>query len=179
LAVVAVGTPLAVLSLRRAERRAVEKLLQSHVFGACANRLSGQAGQRFEGLKLLAEAAAIRPDPVIRDEAVACLALTDLRVIRQWEGHPHIDSGVAFDPRLKRYARSDNDGNVTLRHVADDVEALRLPTAEPGGRADLAFSPDGRFLAATHISGSSGSCARRARRNGSGSAERTSTVSES
>src|SRR5262249_33471919 len=111
----------------QAERRAVERLWQSYLVGARATRLSGQAGQRFDGLNLLAGAAKIPPAPAPGDEAIACLPLADLRVIRQWEEHPHADSGVAFDPRLERYARSDNDGNITVRRVADGVEALRLP----------------------------------------------------
>ena len=44
------------------------------------------------------------------------------------------------------------DGNVSLRRVADDSELLRLPAPAPRSPAGhLAFSPDGRFLAASHV----------------------------
>ena len=37
-----------------------------------------------------------------------------------------------FDARLERYARSDGDGNVSVRRVADDSEILRLPRPDLG-----------------------------------------------
>src|SRR5262249_51037473 len=60
-------------------------------------------------------------------------------------------NGVAFDARFARYARSDVDGNITVRLVADDREVLRLPMPESPGPADVAFGPDGRFLACTQL----------------------------
>jgi eukaryotic-like serine/threonine-protein kinase len=157
--VVAVGAPVAVVSLRRqrdqarlAEQSATAKLWQSHLDRARANRLSGRAGQRFESLRSLALAASIRPAPELRDEAIACLALTDLNTLREWEGYPHLNTGLDFDARLERYARSDADGNISVRSVDDDSEILRLPAPAPRSPAGrLAFSPDGRFLAATYI----------------------------
>ena len=137
---------------RRAELGAVEKLWQSYLDRARANRLSGRAGQRFDSLESLARAAEIRPAPELRDEAIACLALADLRIVREWDGYPDLNTGVDFDARLERYARSDGDGNVSVRRVADDSEILRLPAPEPRSPAGhLTFSPDGRFLAAAHI----------------------------
>ena len=137
---------------RQAESEAIEKLWQSHLDRARANRLSGRAGQRFDSLESLAEAAKIRPTPELRDEAIACLALTDLRIVREWDGYPDLNTGVDFDARLERYARSDADGNISVRRVADDSEILRLPAPGPRSPAGrLVFSPDGRFLAATHI----------------------------
>src|SRR5262249_24793365 len=68
LAVVAVGAPAAVLSLRHdrdlaraAEKRSVDQLRASYVSGARATRRSGREGRRFESLKLLEQATGIRP----------------------------------------------------------------------------------------------------------------------
>jgi WD40 repeat protein/tRNA A-37 threonylcarbamoyl transferase component Bud32 len=159
LLVVAIGAPLAVVSLsrqrdqaRRAELGAVEKLWRSYLDRARASRLSGRAGQRFDSLEALARAAEIRPTPELRDEAIACLALTDLRIVRQWDGYPALNTGVDFDARLERYARSDGDGNGSVRRVADDWEIQCLPAPEPRSPAGhITFSPDGRFVAVAHI----------------------------
>ena len=73
--------------IRQAERKTQETLLQALIEQARATRFSRQAGQRFESLKALQRAAAItrdlnlppeRLDP-IRDSAIACFALPDLR----------------------------------------------------------------------------------------------------
>jgi WD40 repeat protein/tRNA A-37 threonylcarbamoyl transferase component Bud32 len=158
LAVLAVGAPLAVVSMRHqrdlavaAKKLADEKLWEASLAGARATRLVGQAGQRFESLKLLAQAAEIRPDPALRDEAIACLALADLRVVRQWPADPRPDVQAAFDPRLELYARGDDEGHVIVRRGADGAEVLRLTAADIPGFAAAIFSPDGRFLAATHF----------------------------
>src|SRR5262249_17081989 len=110
-------------------------------------RWSGRAGRRFAGLDAVAKAVAIRPGPDLRDEAIACMALTDLRILPGWETdrrHPW----TAFDPALERYAVCIDDarGNITVRLVADHREVLRL--SGPGDPAEyFRFSPDGRYLA--------------------------------
>ncbi|WP_148595897.1 serine/threonine-protein kinase [Aquisphaera giovannonii] len=158
LAVIAVGAPLAALSWRHqrdlardAARDATEKLWRSYLNEAHATRLGGREGRRTEALDLLARAAAIRPSGELRDEAIACLAVADLRVQREWEGLPVLNTGINFDPELARYARSDARGTVSVRRVADDAELLSLPAPEPPAPATaLSFSPDGRHLAAIH-----------------------------
>ena len=87
-------------------------------------RTSGQVGQRFTGLESLQKAAeGARSLGVLdeyalalRTEAVACLALTDLRVAGEWEAPArwgqHWAPPVAFDARLERYACADPLGSV-------------------------------------------------------------------
>jgi WD40 repeat protein len=133
---------------RASERNAREALWKSSLQQARAERRSGQVGQRFAGLEALSRAAAIRPALELPNEAVACLALPDLRLQRQWEGNPLVDVGLTFDATLERYARVD-EGVITVRQVADDRELFTLPS--PGARAafsTLRFSEGGRFLAA-------------------------------
>ena len=66
-----------------------------------------------------------------------------------WEGRPHGTKGVAFDESLSRYARSDGQGNISVRSVEDDKEIVRLPN--PGHPAwVLQFNHDATLLAAKH-----------------------------
>ncbi len=141
-------------------RRAKHRLLEARLAQARASRHGRQAGQRFDSWKALAEASALARELglgeeqllQLRDEAVACLALSDLRPVREWQGWPPgSSSGLAFDGGLRHYARSDGQGNVSVRRVADDRELVPLPGDGPGGpksgAATMEFSPDGRLLA--------------------------------
>ena len=144
-------------NLRRAEgaeRDALKNLWGSYLAQARAGRYSGRPGQRFDGLDTLARAARLGIFPErrgeLRDEAIACLALADLRPLRTLEGRSLDEYRVAFDAAFERYAVSDADCNVSLRRVADDVEIARLPRVGPLPRLSwvvLRFSPDGSRLA--------------------------------
>jgi WD40 repeat protein len=134
---------------RESERARAKELWQSYVDGARAGRLSRQVGQRFAGLDALERAAHIRPDLQLRNEAIACMALVDLRAV---PGHT-FPAGVkpagpparrgAVDPVTGRRARI--RGRSVLVVGADGKPLLQL---DHGVRVDLVmFSPDGRFLA--------------------------------
>src|SRR5262249_33345672 len=71
-----------------AEAERADKLWDAPLARARLGRSSGQVGQRLDSLKALAEAAALRPDPQLRNEAIACLALFDLRTVREWPDTP-------------------------------------------------------------------------------------------
>jgi WD40 repeat protein/Flp pilus assembly protein TadD len=129
-----------------ARKEATDKLWESYLAQAQAGRWSNKPGRRFDSLEALAKAARIRPALELRNEAVACLALPDLKKGISWQGYPPGSAGLAFDHTLERYARSDMQGNISIRRVADDQELARLPgTGKPAWF--LRFSPDGRFLA--------------------------------
>jgi hypothetical protein len=148
LAVIALISSMAALGLRAAEREKTEQLRESLLAQATAGRAGTRVGRRFDGLEAIARAAAIRPSLALRNEAIAYMALTDLRLARRWSGMTGEAGNLAleFDPRLERYARSDGRGTVSVRRVGDDGEVARLPG--PGAHAwSLRFSPDGRFLA--------------------------------
>jgi WD40 repeat protein len=143
---------------QQAEREAQEQLYDSLFVQAHANRTSQRPGQRLDSLKALAQAAQLgralgrSPEEFLklRNEAIACLALPDARLERDWEGSPPGTSGVALDARGERYAWSGADEGIHIRRVADHAELLRLPTlpAEvPSRLLRLRFSPDGGFLA--------------------------------
>jgi hypothetical protein len=141
--VVAVGGPLAAFRIAGQRDEAREQLWKSSLQEASAGRRSGLVGQRFDSLQALTRALAIRPSLELRNEAIACLALPDLHLAKQWPGNPHIHE-PGFDPQLQRYARIDAD-RITVRQVADDRELFSLPS--PGVSDYSVFSGDGRFLA--------------------------------
>jgi serine/threonine protein kinase/WD40 repeat protein len=130
-----------------AERRAVDKLWSASLAQAQAGRWSRRAGQRFASLEAIAQAARIRPSLELRNEAIACLTLIDLRMSRQWESAGASRAPVvAFDPNLERYAQGAEGGAVTIRDVATDREIKRIPGDDPAIR-HLQFSLDGRYVA--------------------------------
>jgi eukaryotic-like serine/threonine-protein kinase len=132
------------LRTETAERDKTDKLWQSYLDRARAGRFSQRAGQRFDSLRALSEAARIRFDPRLRDEAIASLALPDVHQVGDLDIWPAGSDGLDFDDSLTVCARSDAEGTVTVIRLADGIEVGRLPG--DGGKARPTFSPDGKFL---------------------------------
>ena len=135
----------------KAEKEKTDKLWQSELDRARAGRFSRQAGQRFAGLEALERAARIRPSEVLRDEAVACLALVDVRPAALGEGVDAGDPTAVEGGPLQLAAEGDDEGNLRVYRRSDGRELARLP----GRRGPIVwhvtrFSPDGRFLAVYH-----------------------------
>ncbi len=166
LVLLAIGTSVATVRLSRELARVeraeeatlqekdatTDRLWDSYWQQARATRRTNEAGRRFKGLEVLAAAARIRPDLKLRNEAIACMALADLRLDRKLEMDLPPLGHVAFDAGLEHYVRSDTVGNLSFRRVADDREIISLPG--PGCTAQvMRFSPDGRYLAAKHYLG--------------------------
>jgi serine/threonine protein kinase/WD40 repeat protein len=152
--------------------QAQQRLFDAKLAEARANRLSRQVGQRFESLTAIREAAQLASalklgaDQVdlLRTEAIACLALADLRPLKKaWEGWPDGSSGdVGWDANLEHYARSDDAGNISVRRVADDKELALLAGWKNSGSQLMRFSPDGTLLAVLYwqkLPGTSTNCA--------------------
>jgi WD40 repeat protein len=144
------------LRAEAAEGDALEKLYQSSVARARAGHFSRRVGQRFDSLKAIREAASLLPRlgleekevqrrrAELRNLAVACLALPDVRLVKEWEGWPNGSHHLDFDGEARHCARSDGQGNVSVRRLADDEEVARL---EGNGRpARFRLSPDGSAL---------------------------------
>ena len=108
---------------------------------ARAGRYGRQMGQRFESLDALAKAARIRPDDRLRDEAIAAMALPDVRPGPGWS----LDPAMAVDGLSRISATWNEQGTIIVRTVPDRREVQRIES----GRLPLAlnFSNDGRFLA--------------------------------
>jgi WD40 repeat protein len=110
--------------------------------------------RRVRSLDLVAKAAKLRWTTLrvgneLRDEAVAAMALVELRNPKVWNGYPLGSKGIGFNSNLERYARGDAQGNISIRRIVDDKELMH----EPGFGSDpwvLRFSPDDRYLAAKY-----------------------------
>jgi serine/threonine protein kinase/WD40 repeat protein len=116
-------------------------------------RASQKAGQRFASLKVIKEAVALAQElhmPAehlheLRNIAIASLVLPDVEVATEWEGFLPESVWLDFDGRLERYARWDQQGVVSVRRVADDVEIAQVPGT--GALSGPRLSPNGQFLA--------------------------------
>jgi serine/threonine protein kinase/WD40 repeat protein len=133
--------------MRQAKDDATEKLRASYLSEARALRTSGQGGRRFASLDAVRKAAAIRASTEARNEAIASLAVSDLRVSKEviLKGHAANDL-VGFDFNLEKYAVGDADGNVTIHAVTSDTVLAILPAPGLRVRRIRGFSPDSRFL---------------------------------
>ena len=145
---------------RESETR--EQLFEALQAQARAGRFSRQMGQRFDGLDALAKAAGIARDlklprerfDALRDEAIACLALPDLKPTGRVITLPaRRRSLFAFDSTMTRYALRFRDGTIQVRRVADDQEIARFQARGDREIFVFGFSPDGRYLATTHFPG--------------------------
>jgi len=138
-----------------ARRFAQVEAIHSHLENARSWRRSGRAGRRLEALASLRKASALAPGPEdrleLRNEAIACLALTDIRPGKSWRiDSEELDSLVRFDARQEIYARPGPEGGITVRRAANDAQVAYLPFPGTPRRWIKFFSPDGRFLASNH-----------------------------
>jgi eukaryotic-like serine/threonine-protein kinase len=136
------------------------QLLEALQARASAGRFSQRLGQRFKSLDALAQAAQIARElklaadrfDVLRNEAIACLALPDLKETGQVFHRPPETLRATFDSTMTRYALRFID-TVEVRRVSDGAQLARFPAQ--GGRNSFVFgfSPDGRYLATSHQPG--------------------------
>jgi len=131
----------------QSERDAREQLFRALGNQARAGRLSRQMGQRQDSLAAVAQAARIRPDERLRDEAIAALALPDVRRVPGWRSAPPGTATVAYGGQYRLYARTDTEGILSIRGIPDDQEIRRIASGPILGEY-LFFSPDERFLVA-------------------------------
>ncbi len=146
-------TAKAELAERRAKSETMERLWDSSLAEARAHRTSRRLGQRFAGLeaiaraKALSDSVALTPErrAALRDSAIACLALPDLRRISTWrEANRNVQFGSISNGELRRYARQAPNGDVEVCHVGngDIIARVRAQDAE----SKLMLSPDGHWL---------------------------------
>ncbi len=139
---------------RLAKADAEEKLWDSFLQQAKASRMSSRLGRRSEALSALRKAAEIRPDPRLRNEAIACLALTELRSANVWAAGMDSDCVFKFDANYERFAIAPRtNSTISIQRVADGAELMRLSGFTPPLGDLLRFNPDGRWLAVQHASG--------------------------
>jgi serine/threonine protein kinase/WD40 repeat protein len=162
LIVITLVSTLSALWLGRERIETKKQLVNAYLSQVQALRGSGRAGHRFTSLQILGDTAklvrSLKLDdeyiPKLRNEAIACLALFDLSLEKEWDGwSPNESSKIDFDGALAHYARADRKGAVSIRRVEDDAEILRLPAHGYAGSSynfglySLWWSRDGKFLA--------------------------------
>ncbi|HKB35135.1 MAG TPA: hypothetical protein VKD72_01695, partial [Gemmataceae bacterium] len=136
------------------ERTSKQRLFDARVAQARAGRRSGVVGHQVDSLKAISEAVALANElgleasawSRLRHEAIACLGLTDLRLVQEWQGwSSDFTHWVGFDPELQHYARSDFRGTVTVHPTGEVREVARVGDA---GRESypVIFSPRGDLL---------------------------------
>jgi serine/threonine protein kinase/WD40 repeat protein len=141
----------------RAENEVRGKRLEAffgRLAAARATRMGGRPGQRFDSLAALQDAARLAreldvpPERLreLRNEAIASLALADMRPARAYECGPLDRYRVSFDDSLDRYARVGwRSGDVCVRRGSDDREEYAWKVT--GHDIWPRLSPDGQFLA--------------------------------
>lgn len=154
LLVVAIGSPIAIIRINRALKQAEsahaesqQQLYSALVEQARATVRSGELGHRVRALDAIRKAAAITNTPQLRREAMAALALADLRFEREL---PHGSEfvGVAIDPAFHRVARCGQVGPISIRSALDNRLQVTIP-AYTGSYMGLGqWCSDGRFIAA-------------------------------
>src|SRR5262249_12988723 len=134
-----------------ADRAQKVQLYQGYITEAKYRRYSRRQGQRFDSLEAIRKAIRLLPEldlsdrereeqrQLLRDLAISCLTLPDVRTVKEWQGWPEGSCCLDLDAQAELYARSDQQGNVTVRRVADDDEVLRLDG--DGKPARLHFAP--------------------------------------
>jgi WD40 repeat protein/tRNA A-37 threonylcarbamoyl transferase component Bud32 len=142
----------------KAEDEGREQLWRALLARARAGRFSRRVGQRFDSLEALTHAARMARErsmsaerfDQLRHEAIACLALPDIRV-REWDGWPEGSAGLDYNGERGLYARGDAQGGVSVRRLDDDREIARLPG--DGVPVQPYFSDDGRLLVLREMGG--------------------------
>jgi serine/threonine protein kinase/WD40 repeat protein len=110
---------------------AEQRLYDAKLAQARARRRTGTAGQGFESLAAISEAAAIHRSQELTDEAVAALSLTDLRVQKTYQFDSRkVAEHIMFDERLEHYACETTNG-ISIRRAADNQEVKFLPLKAP------------------------------------------------
>jgi serine/threonine protein kinase/WD40 repeat protein/tetratricopeptide (TPR) repeat protein len=141
---------LALAAAQVSEREAQDSLGLSLYEQARARRFSRQMGQRLDSLEALARAARLRPDERLRDEAIAAMALPDVRLGPSWHVFPAGSRSWAFDANYRRYARGNDRGVISVRSLPEDREIRNIVCA-PAPWAYVGLSPDGRYVVSAQV----------------------------
>jgi serine/threonine protein kinase/WD40 repeat protein len=145
----------ALSELQVAEREKALQLATARWNEARLIRQSRKPGQRYHSLEALAEAVRhLRSlDQLeahrlrLRNDAIACLTLWDVRPVKQLPREPSNLAHPCFDPLGQHYASADGPNVVSWRRQADDRVVHRWQWQGLPG-SSLYVSPDGRYVAA-------------------------------
>jgi serine/threonine protein kinase/WD40 repeat protein len=143
------------VDLRIKDRDSRMRLFEAQVERARAGRFSHRSGQRFDSLAALNEAARIGRElnlpgdgfDRLRDEAIACMALPDIKRAGAPITLPQDWATFASDERMSRFAIRRRDRAVLVHRMSDNQEIARFKSEGDGDIGVFSFSPGGRYLA--------------------------------
>lgn len=140
-----------------AEGQATERLWNSYLAQARAERLSTEAGHRVAALVAISNAAAIRPAPELRDEAIAALNSHDLVLEVRWPLQTNA-YGFYFDPQLEHYVVRYAANELSMFRLADNSFVRKFRAADAGLGDDsivkeFHFSLTGRYVTIQYTTG--------------------------
>jgi serine/threonine protein kinase/WD40 repeat protein len=127
------------------ERDGKESLWLSLYEQARARRFSRRPGQRLDSLSALSKAAQLRPDERLRDEAIAALALPDVRAATLWHDLPPNTAIGRVGRSGRLLANATSAGTISIRSMPEDREVREIASGSMAA-GYLYFSPDERFL---------------------------------
>jgi serine/threonine protein kinase/WD40 repeat protein len=137
----------ALVAARKSQDEATDKLWWSLYERARAGRFSRQVGQRLDSLAALDQAARIRPDERLRDEAIAAMALPDVRPL------PASNLPASNLPALNLPAPNQPVPNQPVPKLrlqqmnASGHVFVRTPNRQPPHTTALAYGAKGQFYA--------------------------------
>jgi hypothetical protein len=99
-----------------AERELSARFVEQQLALARATRLTGLPGQRDKTLEIVREASRRTNSLALRNEAIAALALPDVRPFRTLASAGTL---VAFDRLMQRYATNSAAGDLQVRCLED------------------------------------------------------------
>lgn len=124
---------------------AKQRLLDSLHAQARAARTSDQIGRRFQALQAIAHAVQIKPSAMLREEAIAVMALPDFMPL---ETLAPLDLVSARGLReIDRFAHVIGPGELVVQ-FNEHVDAKVKLTTEPKRVWQIEFTDDGRYVAA-------------------------------
>lgn len=138
--------------VRRSQREAKLRLGEALVEQARAVRLTGQAGQSREAMRLLQEAGRqeLSPEILARLDRtmIAALAQPDVSTVMP-PGIPLVSDfmHVAFDPSFRRCVLPGAGGRFALFNLTTSNAPISIPRRLDEADQVLGFSPDGRYVA--------------------------------
>jgi len=130
-----------------AEKESRQQLYTALFEQARATVRSGELGQRVQALDAIRRAATIRNTPELRREAIAALALPDLRFDRELTFGSRY-TARALDPSFERIALCEGRGPVVIRSTVEDRVLATLPAVTNLLCYSLTWTGDGRYLVA-------------------------------
>ncbi|KAA3605470.1 MAG: hypothetical protein DWQ01_19305 [Planctomycetota bacterium] len=131
----------------QAQQEAQNRLREAYLSQARAERSGRLIGRRFRSLQILERAAALNTGADLVNEALACMALTDVD-LGPTVPLPNVGKRVAaFDPELPWGAVAGEEGEILVLETPSGAIRHRLSLAKERAWY-LCFSPGGRYLAA-------------------------------